>query len=45
MTKEYENSVYNRDNLIYHYAIYSPEETERIRASVEGKTLTVGIHP
>ncbi|HWO56492.1 MAG TPA: NADH-quinone oxidoreductase subunit I [bacterium] len=45
MTKEYENSVYNRDNLIYHYATYSPEEVERIRASVDGKTLTVGIHP
>ena len=45
MTKEYENSVYNRDNLIYHYAVYAPDEIERVRTSVDGKTLTVGIHP
>lgn len=45
MTKEYENSVYNRDNLIYHYAVYTPEEIDRVRDSVGGKTLTVGIHP
>ena len=45
MTKEYENSVYSRDNLIHHYATYSPEEIERLRESVGGKTLTIGIHP
>ncbi|GAB4329105.1 MAG: hypothetical protein Kow0074_25470 [Candidatus Zixiibacteriota bacterium] len=45
MTKEYENSVYNRDNLIYHYHTYSDEEAERIRASVNGKTTKIGIHP
>lgn len=45
MTTEYENSVYNRDNLIHHYAIYTPEETERLRESVGGKTLKIGIHP
>ena len=45
MTKEYENSVYNRDNLIYHYATYTPEGIERVRESVGGKTIQVGIHP
>jgi len=45
MTREYENSVYNRDNLIHHYAICSTEAIGRIRASVDGKTTTIGIHP
>ena len=45
MTTEYENSVFNRDNLIHHYAVYSPEEAARIRESVGGKTTTMGIYP
>ncbi|MEW5702300.1 MAG: NADH-quinone oxidoreductase subunit I [Candidatus Zixiibacteriota bacterium] len=45
MTGVYENSVYNRDNLIHHYATYSPEEAERVRASVDGKTTKLGVHP
>jgi formate hydrogenlyase subunit 6/NADH:ubiquinone oxidoreductase subunit I len=32
MTPKYENSVYNRANLLYHYTTYSPAEAERIRA-------------
>jgi formate hydrogenlyase subunit 6/NADH:ubiquinone oxidoreductase subunit I len=44
MTNAYENSNYSRDNLIHHYATYAPEEIARIRESVGGKTLTVGIH-
>lgn len=44
MTPSYENSVYNRGNLIHHYATHTEEEVTRIRASVNGKTLTVGIH-
>jgi formate hydrogenlyase subunit 6/NADH:ubiquinone oxidoreductase subunit I len=45
MTKEYENSVYNRDNLIHHYGTYDSDQVEKLRASVDGKTLTVGIYP
>jgi NADH-quinone oxidoreductase subunit I len=45
MTKEYENSVYGRNNLIHHYATYAEEEAERVRASVEGKTTLIGVHP
>ena len=45
MTPDYENSTYTRDNLIHHYAIYSPDEIERVRSAVGGKTTTVGIHP
>jgi hypothetical protein len=32
MTPKYENSVYNRANLLYHYATYTPDEAARIRA-------------
>ena len=32
MTSKYENSVYNRANLLYHYATYAPDEAARIRA-------------
>lgn len=45
MTREYENSVYDRNTLIYHYATYNEEEAGRIRASVEGKTQKIGVHP
>jgi NADH-quinone oxidoreductase subunit I len=31
MTPKYENSVYNRANLLYHYATYTPDESARIR--------------
>ena len=31
MTPKYENSVYNRANLLYHYATYTPDEAARIR--------------
>jgi hypothetical protein len=45
MTKEYENSTYNRDTLIHHYAVYSEEEAARIRESVGGKTTKLGVYP
>ncbi|HLB30764.1 MAG TPA: NADH-quinone oxidoreductase subunit I, partial [Gammaproteobacteria bacterium] len=45
MTPEYENSVYNRDNLIHHYAIYPEAEAVRVRESVAGKTTTIGMYP
>ena len=45
MTNAYENSVFNRDNLIHHYAVCSDEDATRIRESVGGKTLKIGIHP
>jgi NADH-quinone oxidoreductase subunit I len=45
MTPEYENSVYNRDNLIHHYATCSDAEAARIRESVGGKTTTIGMNP
>jgi len=45
MTPEYESSVYSRDNLIHHYATYTPDVIVRIRASVDGKTTTIGVHP
>lgn len=32
MTPKYENSVYNRANLLYHYSTYPAVEAERIRA-------------
>jgi len=32
MTPKYENSVYNRANLLYHYATYTPDEAARIGA-------------
>jgi formate hydrogenlyase subunit 6/NADH:ubiquinone oxidoreductase subunit I len=35
MTPKYENSVYNRANLLYHYSTYAPEEVVRIRAEAE----------
>ena len=31
MTPEYESSVYDRDDFIYRYATYTPEEVERIK--------------
>ena len=45
MTPEYESSAYNRDNLIHHYAAYEPDAIDRIRASVDGKTTTIGVYP
>ncbi len=44
MTPDYENSVYNRDNLIHHYATYPEADAARVRESVGGKTTTIGIH-
>jgi NADH-quinone oxidoreductase subunit I len=35
MTPKYENSVYNRANLLYHYSTYSPADAARIRAEAE----------
>jgi hypothetical protein len=35
MTPKYENSVYNRANLLYHYSTYPAMEAERIRAAAE----------
>lgn len=35
MTTKYENSVYDRANLLYHYATYPPVEATRIRAEAE----------
>lgn len=35
MTTKYENSVYDRANLLYHYATYPPAEAARIRAEAE----------
>jgi NADH-quinone oxidoreductase subunit I len=32
MTPKYENSVYDRANLLYHYSTYSPQEAMRITA-------------
>jgi NADH-quinone oxidoreductase subunit I len=32
MTPKYENSVYDRANLLYHFATYTPAEAARIRA-------------
>jgi hypothetical protein len=32
MTSKYENSVYDRANLLYHYSTYSPDEATRIHA-------------
>ena len=37
MTNSYENSVYDRMDLIYHYAEYSPEQSRRLKADVEAK--------
>jgi len=35
MTNSYENSVYNRTDLIYHYAEYTPEQARRLKADTE----------
>jgi formate hydrogenlyase subunit 6/NADH:ubiquinone oxidoreductase subunit I len=35
MTPKYENSVYNRANLLYHFSTYSPADATRIRAEAE----------
>jgi formate hydrogenlyase subunit 6/NADH:ubiquinone oxidoreductase subunit I len=32
MTPKYESSVYDRANMLYHFATYTPEEAARIRA-------------
>jgi hypothetical protein len=32
MTPKYENAVYNRANLLYHYSTYDTAEAVRIRA-------------
>jgi NADH-quinone oxidoreductase subunit I len=37
MTNSYENSVYNRTDLIYHYAEYTPEQAWRLKAEAEAK--------
>ena len=38
MTPKYENGVYNRDNLIYHYSIFTPEEAILKGKEVEERT-------
>jgi NADH-quinone oxidoreductase subunit I len=35
MTPKYENSVYDRANLLYHYSPYTPQEVARIHAEAE----------
>jgi len=35
MTKVYDFSEYDRDNFVYHFGAYSPEEEVRIRAEVD----------
>lgn len=37
MTNSYENSVYDRKDLIYHYAEFSPTQSKRMKVEVEGK--------
>ena len=37
MTNSYENSVYDRKDLIYHYAEYTPAQAKRLRAETEAK--------
>ena len=37
MTNSYENSVYERKDLIYHFAEYSPTQSKRLKTEVEGK--------
>lgn len=45
MKPEYENSVYSRDNLVYHYADPSmtPERMAEIREEAGGKSTKVGM--
>ncbi|MFC1476037.1 NuoI/complex I 23 kDa subunit family protein [Candidatus Zixiibacteriota bacterium] len=45
MTPEYENSVYSRSHLIYHYHRLSPEEGAAILEKAGGKSTKLGIHP
>jgi NADH-quinone oxidoreductase subunit I len=37
MTNSYENSVYDRKDLIYHFGEYSPAQAKRLKAEVEAK--------
>jgi len=37
MTNSYENSVYDRKDLIYHYAEYTPQQAARLKADVEAQ--------
>lgn len=37
MTNSYENSVYDRKDLIYHYAEYSPAQSKQLKVDVEAK--------
>ncbi len=45
MTPSYENSVYHRSNLIYHYSRLTREEGDEIKERAGGKVTTYGIHP
>jgi NADH-quinone oxidoreductase subunit I len=37
MTNSYENSVYDRKDLIYHYAEWSPEQARTMKVEIEAK--------
>ena len=37
MTNSYENSVYDRKDLMYHYAEYSPEQAGKLKVEVQAK--------
>lgn len=37
MTNSYENSVYDRKDLIYHYAEYSPAQAKKLKSDVEAR--------
>jgi NADH-quinone oxidoreductase subunit I len=37
MTNSYENSVYDRKDLIYHYAEYTPQRAKKLKAEAEAK--------
>lgn len=37
MTNSYENSVYDRKDLIYHYAEFSPKQAKKMKSDVEAR--------
>lgn len=44
MTPSYENSVYSRGNLIYHYHRLIAEDGAALKEKAAGKSTTYGIH-